>query len=243
MEYTISVLLLLFVVIGSLMATTFLSIISFRTFAQDEQEDEGMGMDGDKEEGETGGRDYTSYATEYIGVFAIGTSFGLLIAPSITGRNTESIPALKIHHKESIFISVIVLTIAAGIIHILLIKEHMEESYIWGIGFLVMGILQLVYGSVLIVLVKTQGRLRQRRRMVFVSFYSIGIAGNILLVAIFIYARLFVPPFSPEGVPVNELEVNGILTLIIELLMTGLLVYLLQKEREEKKSIISKQAR
>src|SRR5215210_4466953 len=119
----------------------------------------------------------------------------------------------------------------------------MEEPYIWGIGFLVMGILQLIYGGVFIMLVKTQGRLKKRRRMVLVSIYSLGIIGNIVFVAIFIYSRLFVPPFSPEGVPVNELEINGILTVIIELLITGLLVYLLQEEMGEKRSVIRREAR
>ena len=71
-----------------------------------------------------------------------------------------------------------------------------------------MGILQLIYAGIFVILIKTKGRLK-RRKIILMSFYSIGIIGNILLVAIFIYARLFVPPFSPEGVPVNELEVNG----------------------------------
>ena len=226
------------------MVIVFLSVVSFTTFAQEEQEDDGMGMNEESQEEEVADdRDPISYATEYTGIFAIGTSFGLLISPLIIRRNTKAIPELKISNKVFIFISVITLTIAVGIIHILLIEEHMEESYIWGIGFLVMGILQLIYGGVFIMLIKTQGRLKQRRRMVSVSFYSIGIIGNILLVAIFIYARLFVPPFSPEGVPVNELEVNGILTIIIELLMAGLLVSLIEEERGEKKSIVSRHAR
>jgi hypothetical protein len=242
MKCTVLLLLLLGAEVGALAATGIFSIDSISVLAQ-EQEDEMMKMDGG-EEGEEGGRDPISYVTEYIGIFAIGTSFGLLIAPSIIGGNIESIPELRIRNKVFVFISVIALTIAVGIIHILLIKEHMEESYIWGIGFLVMGILQLIYGGVFIMLIKTQARLKKkRRRMVLVSFYSLGIIGNIVLVAIFIYARLFVPPFSPEGVPVNELEINGILTVIIELLITGLLVYLLQEERGEKRSVIKKEAR
>ena len=242
MKCAISLLLILFVVAGALAALDIFSANSISALAQ-EQEDEVMGMDRGEEEEEAGGRDPTSYTTEYIGVFAIGTSFGLLTAPLITRRNTKSIPEIKIHNKVFIFISIIALTIAVGIIHIMLIKEHMEESYIWGIGFLVMGTLQLVYGGVFIMLVKTQGRLKRRRRIVLVSLYSIGIIGNILLVAIFIYARLFVPPFSPEGAPVNELEVNGILTVIIELLIAGFLVYLLPEEKGEKKSIINKHTR
>ena len=103
-----------------------------------------------------------------------------------------------------------------------------------------MGISQLIYAGVFIVFINNLERL-EKRRAVVVLFYSIGIIGNILLVAIFIYARIFVPPFSPEGVPVNELEVNGILAVIIEIFI--ILVYLLQAEKEEKKPIISKQGK
>lgn len=57
--------------------------------------------------------------------------------------------------------------------------------------------------------------------------YKMGIAANVLFVIIFVYVRLVVlPPFSPEGTPVRELESNGILTVVIELFIVALLVYL-----------------
>jgi hypothetical protein len=52
---------------------------------------------------------------------------------------------------------------------------------------------------------------------------------------------LFVPPFSPEAIPVNEIEVNGILTVVIEIFIVGLLVYLVKRERVEERPIINKQ--
>jgi hypothetical protein len=61
-----------------------------------------------------------------------------------------------------------------------------------------------------------------------------------LIVAIFIYIRLFVPPFSPEAIPINEIEVNGILTVVMEIFI-GLLVYLVKTERIEERPIISNQ--
>jgi hypothetical protein len=109
----------------------------------------------------------------------------------------------------------------------------------WGIGFLVMGISQLIYGVVFIIF--ADNLIRLLKRAVVLSSYSIGIIGNTLLVAIFIYARLFVPPFSPEAIPVNEIEVNGILTVIIEIFIVGLLVYLVKRERVEERPIINKQ--
>jgi hypothetical protein len=207
-------------------------MLSVLIFAQEEEQGERVakstGMNAN-EEG-TAESNPISVVTEYIGIFVIGTSLGLLIAPSIIRRNIKTILELMTLKKMFIIVSVIVLTIAAGIIHILLIKEHMEESYIWGIGFLVMGVLQLAYAGIFMMLTKTSERW-EKRRAVLAFFYSVGIIGNIFLVAIFIYARLFVPPFSPEGVPVNEVEINGVLTVIIELFVTGLLIYLLRAEK------------
>jgi MFS family permease len=202
--------------------------------------DREMAMNNSGEEG--GGAeaaDSISHITEDVGIFAIGVSLGLLILPLINRRSTTTtIPNLMA--RKNIFISIAALTMAAGIIHILLVKEHMEESYMWGIGFLVMGITQLIYGGVLIIFADNLRR-RLLKRAAVLSLYSIGIIGNTLLVAIFVYVRLFIPPFSPEAIPVNEIEVNGILTVVMEIFIVGLLVYLVKRERVEERPIINKQ--
>ena len=222
--------------VGVLIATVILSAIPMLAFAQGG--DREMVMNNSGEEGGAEAADSISHITEDIGIFAIGVSLGLLILPLINRRSTTTtIPNLMA--RKNIFISIAELTIAAGIIHILLVEEHMKESYMWGIGFLVMGISQLIYGGVFIIFVDNLRRLL--KRAVVLSLYGIGIIGNTLLVAIFVYVRLFVPPFSPEAIPVNEIEVNGILTVIIEIFIVGLLVYLVKRERVEERPIINKQ--
>src|SRR5215211_8124056 len=132
-----------------LIATVILSAIPMLAFAQGGGERE-MAMNNRDEEGGAEAADSISHITEDIGIFAIGVSLGLLILPLINRRSTTTtIPNLMA--RKNIFISIAALTMAAGIIHILLVKEHMEESYMWGIGFLVMGITQLIYGGVLII--------------------------------------------------------------------------------------------
>ena len=219
-----------------LIATVILSAIPMLAFAQGGGERE-MAMNNRDEEGGAEAADSISHITEDIGIFAIGISLGLLILPLINRRSTTTIPNLMT--RKNIFISIAALTMAAGIIHILLVKEHMEESYMWGIGFLVMGISQIIYGGVFIIFADNLRRLLKRAMMF--SLYSIGIIGNTLLVAIFVYVRLFVPPFSPEAIPVNEIEVNGILTVVMEIFIVGLLVYLVKRERVEERPIINKQ--
>ena len=46
--------------------------------------------------------------------------------------------------------------------------------------------------------------------------------------------RLFVPPFSPEPFPITELEANGIITIIIEILVIALLIYLVKSRSKFK---------
>jgi MFS family permease len=209
-------------------------------FAQGQGDREMAMNNSGKEGGGAEAADFISHITEDVGIFAIGVSLGLLILPLINRRSTTTTTTIpNLMARKSIFISIVALSMAAGIIHILLVKEHMKESYMWGIGFLVMGISQLIYGVVFIIF--ADNLIRLLKRAVVLSLYSIGIIGNTLLVAIFIYARLFVPPFSPEAIPVNEIEVNGILTVIIEIFIVGLLVYLVKRERVEERPIINKQ--
>lgn len=225
------------IVVGVLLTAAILSIFPVLAFVQ-ARADKGMVVNTtDEEKGAEAG--LISYITEDVGILAIGVSLSLLILPFINRRkNTNTNPNLMT--EKYIFISIAALTMAAGIIHILLVKEHMEESYMWGIGFIVMGISQLMYGGVFVVFANNLRKVF--KRSVVRSFYSIGIVGNVSLVATFIYVRLFVPPFSPEAIPVNEIEANGILTVVMEIFIVGLLVYLVKRERVNQKPMIMQTA-
>src|SRR5919112_3472330 len=225
------------IVVGVLLTAAVLSIFPLLTFVQ-ARADKGMVVNTtDEEKGAEAG--LISHITGDVGILAIGVSSSLLILPFINRRkNTNTNPNLMT--EKYIFISIAALTMAAGIIHILLVKEHMEESYMWGIGFIVMGISQLMYGGVFVVFANNLRKVF--KRSVVRSFYSIGIVGNVSLVATFIYVRLFVPPFSPEAIPINEIEANGILTVVMEIFIVGLLVYLVKRERVEERSMINMQS-
>ena len=95
----------------------------------------------------------------------------------------------------------------------------------WGIFFLISGIAQIAFG-IIIAFVKNP--------KINNILYYIGTIGNALLVLLFIFVRLFTPPFSPEGTPVNELDPHGIITLIIEILIVVLLVYIIRFKEEIK---------
>ncbi len=168
--------------------------------------------------------------TEWIGIGALTITGGVLlllgnnIIPTKNANNRNNY-RFKVT-KVSIFTLIGILSIAVGIIHLLLVKEHMAESYFWGIAFLAMGVPQLGYGIVM----NFAERLGTNTRK---ALYKMGVATNGLFVIMFIYVRLFVPPFSPEATPVSELELNGVLTVVIELLIVALLAYLAKEKKQE----------
>src|SRR5215208_8520573 len=84
--------------------------------------------------------------TEWVGIFALGITVGILspirYKPVYSKSRSISITNL----------SIAILSISAGIIHLLLIQEHMKESFMWGIFFLITGIAQLIFGIIIIII-------------------------------------------------------------------------------------------
>lgn len=166
-----------------------------------------------------------SSITEWLGIFALGITAGT-IAVSVKDNHDN-----LANFARRILVSIGVLSIASGIIHLLLIQEHAQEDAIWGIIFIINGIAQTIFGMIIVLIVG--------RRLSLIGksvLYYIGIVGNALLISIFVFARLFVSPFSSEGTPVNELETNGIITLIIEMLTIILVVYMTKLTRRSQRN-------
>jgi hypothetical protein len=163
--------------------------------------------------------------TEWVGVFALGITAGLVSTLRYKSNNSKS-TSIRI-----IIISIVILSMSAGIIHLLLIQEHMEESFIWGISFLISGIAQIIYSIFIIIVAEKVSPLNNKWPL-----YYFGIAGNALLVGIFVMARLFTPPFSSEAAPINELEPNGIITIITEIFLIVLLAYLIKSSSRSQRS-------
>ncbi len=115
---------------------------------------------------------------------------------------------------------------SVGAIHLLLVQEHAKESIWWGVVFLIAGAAQIVFGMIIVFV---------KRPPANIIVYYIGNIGNALLIIPFILVRLFTPPFSPEGTPINELQPNGIITLIIEIVIVVLLMYIIRFREVTKK--------
>jgi hypothetical protein len=166
------------------------------------------------------GGNLNSSLTEWIGVFALGITAGLLAFSIKTSNNITAF-----EKRRKVVLSIAVLSISVGIVHLLLVQEHSKESYLWGIFFLISGLAQIIFGIIITF---------AKNPKINNILYYIGSIGNALLVLVFIFVRLYTPPFSPEGTPVNELEPNGIITFIIEILIVILLVYVIKFKEEIK---------
>jgi hypothetical protein len=192
-------------------ATTFGS--NYGVFAQSEEENKNTNntnMNSMKED------NIISSSTEWEGIFALGITVGLVSPLRYKSVYSKS-RSIRITN-----ISIAILSISAGIIHLLLIQEHMKESFMWGISFLISGIAQIIFGIIIIILGEELSPINK------LILYYFGIVGNTLLVGIFVFVRLFTPPFSTEGAPINELEPNGIITIITEIVLIVLLAYLIK---------------
>lgn len=211
------VLLLLILLLIQLPSFLVSSIITtsggnYNVLAQSEDEDENnnTNMSMMKED------NIISPLTEWVGIFALGITLGL-VSPLKYMSGYSKNASIRIAK-----ISAAILSMSAGIIHLLLIQEHMEESILWGIFFLISGIAQIIFGIFIIITLEKLSPINKS------ILYYFGIVGNSLLVGIFILVRLFTPPFSTESAPINELEPNGIITIIIEILSIVVLAYLIK---------------
>jgi hypothetical protein len=203
--------------VSNIVITTF--SVNHNAFAQSQDENESISTNMNTMKKDN----IISPLTEWIGIFVLGISLGLVSTLSYTSNYSKN-TSIRITN-----ISIAILSMSAGIIHLLLIQEHMEESIIWGISFLISGISQIIFGIVIIV----SKRLYSINKPVL---YYFGIVGNSLLIGIFVLVRLVTPPFSSESAPINELEPNGIITIITEILLIVLLGYLIKSTSKSQRS-------
>ena len=164
--------------------------------------------------------------TEWLGFFSLGIVAGLFIFKFKPEKRIDNQDNKT--RSRNLIIAISILSVSVGIIHVLLVPEHSQESWIWGMIFLASGLAQIGFG-VAILLVRNY-TLRN-------ILYYIGIIGNSMLVITFVLVRLVTPPFSPEVTPINELEPNGIITLIIEIILVILIVYQLKHKDKIKKNV------
>jgi hypothetical protein len=164
--------------------------------------------------------------TEWLGIFSLGIFAGLFVFKFKPEKRIDN--QYNKTSSRNLIRAIAILSVSVGIIHVLLVPEHSQESMIWAMIFLASGLAQIVFGIALLLV---------RKYALRNILYYIGIIGNSILVIIFVLVRLITPPFSPEGTPINELEPNGVITLIIEVLLVILMAYQLKQKDFAKENV------
>jgi len=78
--------------------------------------------------------------TNWIGVFSLGMMSALLAFKTTDSNDVKT-------QRQRIIISIAIISIAVGLIHLLLIHEHIQVSIWWGLFFLISGSAQVIYGN------------------------------------------------------------------------------------------------
>jgi hypothetical protein len=109
---------------------------------------------------------------------------------------------------------------AGRLLHLLFTPEHFEEWIGYGLFFLVAGLAQLLF--VVVVLRQPTNR----------SLLIAGIAGNALIVGLWIATRTLGVPLGPEAGEVEEIGVVDTLSKLTELALIGCLFILLRHAKQ-----------
>lgn len=127
------------------------------------------------------------------------------------------------------------LSIAAAIVHGLLTDDHFEEWWGYGLFFAVASLAQGLYGLAILGTRAMHGEpITRRWRPGSVRAFLVGgVAGNLLLVALYVVTRTSgIPIFGPEAGETEPWEPLGILTKALELAIAATLVMLLSRTRQ-----------
>lgn len=133
--------------------------------------------------------------------------------------DTASAPAARAHSSIWLY-SAAGLSALAGLLHLLVTPEHFEEWIGYGLFFLVAGLAQLLFAVVL---------LRQPTNR---SLLIAGIAGNALIVGLWIVTRTLGVPLGPEAGEVEEIGVVDTFSKLTELALIGCLFALLRHAKQ-----------
>ena len=132
----------------------------------------------------------------------------------------DSLFAHKVFHAQKrqsalyVQFAAAVLSVTAGVIHLVVTPEHAQEVAAWGLFFALVGMIQLANGMGLLLWTKRW-------------LYGATAVFNIVLVAIYILFRFVPPPLAPDGNP-ETFEVVGLFTAFVETAVVVSSVYLMQ---------------
>ena len=177
----------------------------------------------------------------FAGVGGIIVIFGSVLGFTYKSRRKSALYPNLTKHEVLKYI-VLLLAVAAGIVHLVVYSEHGGLRIEYSIFLLTAGATQIAY-SVLYVLLTISGepiagKSREPakayyRKTVIVNLF--GLIGTSVLLGLYAYSVILPPPLSPNNAP-EDIDLSGILDKSLEISLVIGIIYLMGSERRKLKS-------
>ena len=113
--------------------------------------------------------------------------------------------------RQRLLSSAALLSLAAAVIHVLVMPEHFEEWFGYGLFFLVAAAAQALYAVVLL-------------RAPTATVLRVGIVGNLAIIALWVVTRTIgVPVFGPHAGEIEDIGAIDIASKLVEVLLVVVL--------------------
>jgi hypothetical protein len=179
----------------------------------------------------------------FAGIIALIVVFGLVLVFTYRSRKRLSRdihPSLT--KNEIIKYSILLLAIAAGIVHLAVFSEHASLRIEYSIFLLAAGASQVAYSMLYVLLTITGESMAGQTRLYAKDYYRksvivnlFGLIGSSVLLALYTYSVIFIPPLSPNNGP-EDVDVGGILDKSLEVALVIGIIYLMKAEKRKLQS-------
>jgi hypothetical protein len=141
--------------------------------------------------------------------------------------------------NEIIKYSILLLAVAAGIVHLAVFSEHASLRIEYSIFLLAAGASQVAYSMLYVLLTITSESISGRGREYAKAYYRksvvvnlFGLVGTSVLLGLYTYSVIFIPPLSPNNGP-EDVDIGGILDKSLEVGLVIGIVYLMNAEKRK----------
>jgi hypothetical protein len=180
----------------------------------------------------------------FAGIISAIIIFGVVLLFTYRNRIKHSGNSIypSITKDEIIKYSVLILAISSGIVHLAVYSEHGGLRIEYSIFLLAAGASQIAYSMLYVLLTITTesiaGHTRQHakyyyRKSVIVNLF--GLIGSSVLLGLYTYSVIFIPPLSPNNGP-EDIDIAGILDKSLEAALVIGIVYLMKTEKRRLQS-------
>lgn len=130
------------------------------------------------------------------------------------------------------------LSIAAGLLHMLVIEEHLAEWWGYGVFFMLAMLAQGVYGFAIVGTQVMEGKpiSEHWRPSTRKAWYVAGIVGNAFLVVLYVFSRAVAIPAGPAAGETEAVTPFGVFVKLVEVALVVVLLLLYRSVTEDARS-------